>query len=85
MLNGMGVEVMPMDLSITPMGDSYRLLACSVQGMLWLQRRFEPSTWELICGGKVRLNGASIGPLCRDAIKAGLVVSRSAANAGPTR
>ena len=65
-----------MDLSLTPLGDSYRLLACSVQGMLWLQTHFEATTWDLICTGKVRLNAATMGGLCSDACAAGLVVSR---------
>ena len=64
------------DLSLTPKGDSYQLVARSVLGMLWLQTHFETSTWDLICSGAVRLKADSCDHLCSDARDAGLNVAR---------
>ena len=64
------------DLSLTPKGDSYQLVARSVLGMLWLQTHFETSTWDLICSGAVRLKAQSCDHLCSDAMDAGLSVAR---------
>ena len=62
------------DITLTPLGDSYRLNPETVHGLLWLQTHFEPETWDLVCEGRVRLSAASIGSLCADARAAGLVL-----------
>ena len=64
------------DLRLTGMGDSFQLSATSVVGMLWLQGHFEPSTWDLICSGTVRISSESSLGLQRDACAAGLLVTR---------
>ena len=65
---------LPTDITLTPLGDSYRIKPESVHGMLWLQTHFESSTWDLICGGKVRLTAESCRSLQTDAHQAGLQV-----------
>lgn len=65
-----------MDLSLTGLGDSYRITARSVLGMLWLQTHFESEAWELICGGQVNLKSDCCDNLCSDAMEAGLRVFR---------
>lgn len=62
------------DITLTPLGDSYRLNPETVHGLLWLQTHFESSTWDLICSGKVRLTAESCRSLQSDAHQAGLQV-----------
>lgn len=67
------------DLKLTGIAGSFQLTPISVMGMLWLQTRFEASTWELICSGQVRITVESSLGLERDATAAGLEVQRIAA------
>jgi hypothetical protein len=62
------------DITLTPMGDSYRLTPGTVHGQLWLQTHFESKTWDLICSGTVRLTAESCRSLQSDAHQAGLQV-----------
>ena len=62
------------DITLTPLGDSYRINAETVHGVLWLQTHVESSSWDLICGGKVRLTAESCRSLQVDAQQAGLQV-----------
>ena len=71
----LGALPKPMDLELWPQGDSARLLPRSVHGMLWLQRQFDPSTWELVCQAQVRLTVESCRRLMADAHEAGLLVA----------
>lgn len=66
---------MEANLRLTALGDSVQLAATSVHGMLWLQRRFEPNTWELICSGQVRITLGTGLELSRSASQAGLSVA----------
>jgi len=72
---GRAFFVVTMDLALVDMGRSYRLQAQSVLGLLWLQTHFAPESWDLLCSGRVRLNGTSRQSLCTDAMAAGLRVS----------
>lgn len=63
------------DLRLKAIGDSVQLTATSVHGMLWLQCHFEPSTWELICSGQVRITSETGLELSRSARQAGLAVA----------
>ena len=62
------------DITLTPLGDSYRLNPETVHGLLWLQTHFESNTWDLICSGKVLLTAESCRSLQSDARQAGLQV-----------
>lgn len=64
------------DLSLIPRGASLQLVPRSLLGMLWLQTYFDPSTWDLICSGEVRISADSSLVLQRDATAAGLAVER---------
>ena len=64
-----------MDLVLLELGTSFVLQPRSVVGLLWLQTHFEPSAWDLICSGSVRLSAATRQQLCGDAEAAGLRLS----------
>jgi hypothetical protein len=64
------------DLCLGEINGSFRLVPCSVMGMLWLQTHFETDTWDLICSGQVRISRDSSLDLQRDAEAAGLRVER---------
>jgi hypothetical protein len=49
--------------------------------MVWLQSHFEPSTWDLICSGAVRMSGTPLQTLCRQAEAAGLQIGPESASA----
>ena len=68
-----------MDLSLTGLGDSYRITARSVLGMLWLQTHFDASDWDSVCSGRARLHTDGVSSLCRDARQAGLQVTQASA------
>lgn len=70
-----------MDLQLTPIGDSVRLMPVSVLGMFWLQAHFEACTWDLVCSGTLRISRESSSHLVRDARAAGLDVNGVAAAA----
>ena len=70
-----------MDLLLERLGDSARLRPQSVLGMVWLQSHFEPSTWDLICSGAVRMSGTPLQTLCRQAEAAGLQIGPESASA----
>ena len=67
-----------MDLRYTDWGDSGQLTPSSALGTLWLQRQFEPSTWELVCTGAVRLRREICTQLQARAVAAGLSVEQIA-------
>lgn len=62
------------DITLTPLGESYRISPKTVHGVLWLQTHFDCSSWDLILSGKVRLTAESCQSLQTDAHQAGLQV-----------
>lgn len=62
------------DLALTNWGDSGQLKPLSVLGTLWLQQRFDPTTWDLVCTGGVRLRTQVCHELTTEAAAAGLAV-----------
>ena len=64
----------PADLCLKAMGDSFQLSATSVLGLLWLQKHFDPITWDLICSGSVRISADASRRLHQQACAAGLEV-----------
>ena len=63
------------DLVLLELDGAYLLQHRSILGLLWLQTHFEPSAWDLICSGSLRLSAATRLELCRDAEAAGLRLS----------
>ena len=71
------------DLALTHWGDSGQLKPLSVLGTLWLQQRFDPITWDLVCTGDVRLRSEVCQQLTTEAAAAGLSVQQVSTPSGP--
>lgn len=72
------VEVAVADLALAQVAAGFRLMPCSVLGLLWLQTHFERRHWEPLTAGHVCVDSISCQKLCFDAKAAGLRVSRLA-------
>lgn len=71
-----------MDLVLLELDSAFLLQPRSVLGLLWLQTHFEPSAWDRIAAGSLRLSAVTRQELCRDALAAGLQLSCLAAPLG---
>jgi hypothetical protein len=74
-----GALLLTVDLVLLELDGAFLLQHRSTIGLLWLQTHFEPSAWDLICSGSLRLSAATRQDLCRDAEDAGLQLSCLAA------
>lgn len=63
------------DLVLLELDGAYLLQPRSILGVLWLQTHFEPTAWDRIAAGSLRLSAATRQDLCRDAQAAGLQLS----------
>jgi hypothetical protein len=75
---GTVIGVAVADLALAQVASGFRLMPCSVLGLLWLQTHFERRHWEPLAAGHVSIDSMSCQKLCCDAQAAGLSVSRLA-------
>lgn len=66
------------DLALSQVSFGFRLMPCSMLGLLWLQTHFEREHWEPLAAGRVSVDPESCRQLCCDAESSGLRVSRLA-------
>jgi hypothetical protein len=75
-VTGTVIGVAVADLALAQVASGFRLMPCSVLGLLWLQTHFERRHWEPLAAGQVSVDSRSCHELCCDAEAAGLRVSR---------
>jgi len=75
---GTVIGVAVADLARARVAAGFRLMPCSVLGLIWLQTHFERRHWEPLAAGQVSVDSISCQKLCCDAEAAGLRVSRLA-------